>query len=146
MKATYMSLKSQFCWLFFVVPVAVQAQANYYRSTIFHNITVNEGLAHRTAHVLEQDKNGYIWIGTNNGLNRYDGRAMATYRWDIQDEYSLPDNRLAAIHAAQDGRLWLISGHGKLSWFEGAGKRFHNLQLKDPATQQQIWPAITTAS
>lgn len=128
-----------FCWLFFVVPVAVQAQANYYRSTIFHNITVNEGLAHRTAHVLEQDKNGYIWIGTNNGLNRYDGRSMETYRWDIQDDYSLPDNRLAAIHAAQDGRLWLISGHGKLSWFDGAGKRFHNLQLKDPATQQELY-------
>ncbi|PHN08580.1 two-component regulator propeller domain-containing protein [Flavilitoribacter nigricans] len=107
-------------------------QAEYYRSTIFHSITVNDGLAHRTAHDLVQDEDGYIWIATNNGLNRYDGRNMQTFRWDIRDTYSLPDNRINQLLLGNDRRLWIISGVGKLSWYDALGDRFINLNLKSP--------------
>lgn len=126
------------CLLVLMIPSWLTAQDSYYRSTLFHHITVNDGLAHRTAHDVAQDKNGYIWIATNNGLNRYDGRSMRTYRWDLQDEYSIADNRVSLIHTAQSGRIWIISGQGKLSWFEGTGEIFYNLRLKYPNENQEL--------
>lgn len=124
--------------MFFTVFNQLFGQTDYYRSTIFHSITVNDGLAHRTAHDLVQDEEGYIWIATNNGLNRYDGRSMQTYRWDIQDEYSLPDNRINNLLNSKDGRLWIISGQGKLSYHDGQGERFINLRLKLPGSIQEL--------
>ena len=107
------------------------AQADYYRQLIFQNITVNDGLAHRTAHSIVQDQQGYIWIGTNNGLNRYDGVSLKTYRWDISDSTSLPGNIIEKVFVSRKGHLWIIISPGQLCRYDAAHDRFQTIRKKD---------------
>jgi len=110
-------------------------QAEFFRRAVFHNITADDGLAHRTVNSIEQDRDGFIWIGTNNGLNRYGGKGMQVYRWDITEEFSLPDNRVLKLLESRSNRLWVISGNGTLSWFDPARDQFHTPHLTDSTIQ-----------
>ena len=48
---------------------------------LFHNLTVDEGLSHNRVNDICQDEMGFIWLATENGLNRYDGYEVKTYRY-----------------------------------------------------------------
>ena len=115
----------------------LSAQTGYYREFIFQNITVNDGLAHRTAHSIVQDHQGYIWIGTNNGLNRYDGHQMKTYRWDLSDSVSLPGNIITKLFVDSRGELWVLTSPGKLCRYMAARDQFNPIQSVDKKTSFQ---------
>ena len=63
----------------------------------FRHITLEDGLAQSSVNAIEQDAQGYIWIGTQDGLQRYDGYDFLTYRHDIGDPASLADNDVNAL-------------------------------------------------
>ena len=115
-----------FCLLlFFNGPCCLFGQSTYFRELIFQSLTVNDGLAHRTVHSITQDQQGFIWIGTNNGLNRYDGDKITTYRWNIDDSTSLPGNIIEKLYPGKNGRLWVITSRGQLSWYNHATDQFN---------------------
>lgn len=70
----------------------------------FHHFTTIEGLSHNTVFDIEQDQNGFIWIATGEGLNRYDSYGFKTYYSD-KSNYSIPSD---------DVRSLLVTGSGKL--------------------------------
>jgi len=116
----------------------ITGQPNFYREAIFHNLTVDDGLGHRTANAIIQDHDGYLWIGTNNGLNRYDGHHMTVFRRDIHHPFSLPGNRIAKLLISKEGRLWIITESGKLCWYESARDRFIPFHLTHREEIQRI--------
>lgn len=72
----------------------------------FGYITVNQGLAHSDAVDVLQDSNGFIWIATNNGLDRYDGYGIKNYQLPNANVNGLYNNRISDIHISENGTLW----------------------------------------
>lgn len=83
----------------------------------FGNITVEEGLSQATVETILQDKKGYIWIGTNDGLNRYNGYSFEVFREDKNNKDSIANNYILALEEDKDGNLWVgtIKGLSKIS-------------------------------
>ena len=88
----------------------------------FRHLGTEDGLVNSDVHALLQDATGYMWIGTDNGLQRYDGYRFVTWVHDPQDPGSLSQNIVTALAFTPDGTLWagtesaglesLGSGHG----------------------------------
>lgn len=74
--------------------------------------TVDNGLSHSEITYLFQDKSGFLWIGTKNGLNRYDGYTFTKYTSDINDNTTLSGNYIIKIFEDAQNNLWLVSTQG----------------------------------
>ncbi|MFC2089836.1 two-component regulator propeller domain-containing protein [Bacteroidota bacterium] len=77
----------------------------------FRNLSVNDGLPDNHITALMQDEYGFIWIGTRNGLARYDGIHLITYRQN-SDSLSLSDNYITDIAQGPDKRIWIATRNG----------------------------------
>jgi len=71
------------------------------------NFSTKEGLSQNTVYCFTQDNSGFIWIGTNHGLNRYDGHNFVKYFHDPQDSLSLSNNTITALENSKDGGIWV---------------------------------------
>ena len=89
----------------------------------FRHLGVREGLSQTIATSLAQDTQGFVWVGTQDGLNRYDGYGFRVYKHDRDDPASLPDNNVRRLLADSKGRLWIGSPSG-LARYDTATDRF----------------------
>ena len=85
------------------------AQTQYVR---FHYLGTEEGLTQAYVTALSQDPSGFIWIGTQDGLNRYDGYHIKTYKNNPNDTFSLPSNSITGLHATNNHYLWIAHERG----------------------------------
>lgn len=92
----------------------------------FRTFSTEEGLSQATARAIAQDSSGFIWIGTQDGLNRFDGHGFRVYRHDRSDPWSLAQNHVWAIQPDADGDLWIATQGGGLSHYDAALDRFEN--------------------
>ena len=89
----------------------------------FARLAVEQGLSQNTVQVILQDATGFLWFGTEEGLNRYDGYAVRVFKHDPDRPGSLPSNTITALHADQAGRLWVGTESG-LSLFDRQSETF----------------------
>ena len=91
--------------------------AEYPDNISFKNITIEHGLSQSTVETIYQDSKGYIWIGTNDGLNKYNGYTFEKYFHNIDNENSLSSNYIVDIVEDNDGFIWVstINGLNKLN-------------------------------
>ncbi|MDJ0837879.1 MAG: two-component regulator propeller domain-containing protein [Acidobacteriota bacterium] len=75
-------------------------------------LNVGDDLSHNDVRCLIQDRNGFIWMGSREGLNRYDGYNFKTIRHDPDNLHSLPDNFVRALLETGDGRIWIGTAAG----------------------------------
>ena len=59
-----------------------------------------------------QDSSGFVWIGTDEGLNRYDGHSNTVYRSNIFDEKTISGNRIWIVHTDQENTVWVGTDRG----------------------------------
>lgn len=85
----------------------------YAQQPVFRHYSVDEGLPSSEVYQVIQDKKGYIWIATNMGVSRFDGRTFKNY--DVQD--GLPENTVFEVYEDETGRIWFISFPFQLSFF-----------------------------
>lgn len=78
----------------------------------FQNLTVDDALSQSLAEYIYQDSNGYIWIGTNDGLNRYNGNEFKVYKNIKNDENSISNNMISSIVEDNDKNLWIGTDGG----------------------------------
>jgi signal transduction histidine kinase/ligand-binding sensor domain-containing protein/DNA-binding response OmpR family regulator len=81
-------------------------------------LTTHDGLSQNTVRCLLQDKRGFIWIGTLNGLNRYDGRKFIVYRPEYGNPHSISDNRIRELHEDKQGLIWVKTSEGRFHCFD----------------------------
>ncbi len=74
--------------------------------------TTDQGLSNDNITSFAKDKLGYLWVGTVNGLNRFDGRNFKIFRHDPDNENSIPNNLILGITVAPDGWLWISTDFG----------------------------------
>ncbi|MDP4269145.1 MAG: two-component regulator propeller domain-containing protein [Bacteroidota bacterium] len=93
--------------IFIFLPFGVHA--NGYK---FGHIELRDGLSDNQVNCIMKDRKGFIWIGTQTGLNRYDGYRFKWYQHDFKDKNSLTDNYVSSIQEALDGKLWITTRLG----------------------------------
>lgn len=96
---------------FLLLCAAVSVQARQYPFA-YIPITVRDGLSHPNVTALCQDSRGSLWIGTKNGLNRFDHRRVRMYSSRIDDLSSLPDKLINALFEGSGGDLWVLCESG----------------------------------
>lgn len=83
----------------------------------FEHISLQQGLSQTSVFSIAQDRKGFMWFATQDGLNRYDGYSFLVYRHDPQDSSSLSDNYVTALLVTRDGTLWAGTRGGGLNRF-----------------------------
>ncbi len=92
----------------------------------FSHLSVDAGLSQSTAFDIVQDCYGFIWIGTYDGLNRYNGYEIEVFR-TTSDTLSLPDNYIQALCIDSDGKLWVGTNSKGLCTYDYVTNKFNNL-------------------
>src|SRR5688572_368246 len=105
------------------------AQAPGLVSIRFQRLGIDEGLSQATARTLAQDREGLVWIGTQDGLNRFDGEDFTVFRRDQQDPRSLTDNHVTALLVDAAGTLWVGTQSGGLGRYDADAGNFHNFAV-----------------
>lgn len=78
----------------------------------FKHITNEQGLSNTTIETIFQDYRGFMWFGTRDGLNRYDGYQLVVYRYDAKDSTSISDNYIQYIYEDKKHNLWVGTTNG----------------------------------
>ncbi|MBS4060708.1 MAG: hypothetical protein KG029_09935 [Bacteroidetes bacterium] len=92
----------------------------------FEHINKNDGLSQGTVNAILQDNNGLMWFGTNDGLNRYDGKNMIIYRRNHADKSSLPNNNIISLGQDAYNRLWVGTMGSGLFYLDPVKNTFHS--------------------
>ena len=91
-----------------VLRISARNNENFY----FSNLNLKDGLSQISVLKIFQDTKGFIWFGTRNGLNRYDGSDFVVYKHDPKDSLSLSDNHIWALAEDKDRNLWVGTARG----------------------------------
>jgi len=94
----------------------------------FEHFTVAQGLSQNTVQCLLQDRRGFLWFGTRDGLNQYDGYSFTIYKPDPQNVQSVSDNRIESLYEDHLGILWIGTQYGGLNQFDPATETFQRYQ------------------
>ncbi len=89
----------------------------------FEQLSVDQGLAQESVLAIAQDRQGYMWFGSQSGLSRYDGYRMVVYKNIEGDKTSLVDNWVGELHVDSQGQLWVGTDNG-LDRFDAASQTF----------------------
>ena len=106
-------------------------------SLTFRRITAKEGLSGRIVFTICQDNEGYVWIGTDSGLDRYDGYNIVSYFHDNLDKNSVCNSCVTYIYESRDGRLWIGTSDG-LCTYDKASDSFLTIEGTSSMYVRQI--------
>jgi ligand-binding sensor domain-containing protein len=102
-------------WLSFILSFTVQwlfaQQPNFY----FNRITTQNGLSHNKVNCIVGDKRGFIWMGTDDGLNRYDGHNFTIFRNDPADSTTISGNIITDLLEDEQGIIWIATADGGIT-------------------------------
>jgi signal transduction histidine kinase/ligand-binding sensor domain-containing protein/FixJ family two-component response regulator len=90
----------------------------------FKHYTTEQGLSHSNVFAMLQDKTGFMWFGTDDGLNKFDGYTFTVFKNDPKDPNSLSNNQIIAIEEGADGILWIATYRGGLNQFNPVTGKF----------------------
>ncbi len=120
--------------LLFLIAWNLPAQAAP-RTLRFERLSVEQGLSQQSVLTILQDRRGFMWFGTQAGLNRYDGYRITAWRNDPDNPDSLPDNYVMASYEDAQGRLW-FGTKGGLARFDVATGKFVRYAAPDEASRR----------
>ena len=103
----------------------------------FQRISVGDGLSQAAVNVILQDRRGFMWFGTQEGLNRFDGNDFITFQHDPADPTSLSHDSVRAIVEDSDGVLWVGTDNGGLARFDETAQSFTHFR-HDPTNSNSL--------
>ena len=113
----------------FFVTVTLSATSDSGR---FEHLTLADGLSQGTAMDIIQDRRGFIWLATQDGLNLYDGHRIVVFKHDPEQPHSISSNMILSLCEDQDGSIWIgIAGTG-LDRYDPATGKFENFAYDNP--------------
>ena len=89
-------------------------------------ISTDNGLSHTTVLSIYRDEFGFVWIGTTDGLNRFDGHSVTTFRYDSEDDTSIKANNITEICGNGNGLIY-IKGQKCLISYDLRKERFKTI-------------------
>jgi signal transduction histidine kinase/ligand-binding sensor domain-containing protein len=126
--------------LLLLLNLPVDGQEDYVR---FKRLTINDGLSLSSVYCIYQDSKGFIWFGTEDGLNKYDGQSVTVYG-ATTDQYNILANKwIELIYEDKSGMIWLGS-RGGLTKYNPRNGNFSSLR-HDPSDPQTLSNDTITA-
>ncbi|WP_298313998.1 two-component regulator propeller domain-containing protein [uncultured Aquimarina sp.] len=132
-------MKYIYALLLFFISVVSIAQDNFYNK--FLHLFTSDGLSQSSVIAIHQDRLGLMWIGTRDGLNKYDGDNFTVYRNILNDSTSISNNDILSIQEDQEGYIWIGTYNGlnrydpKLNVF----KSYFHSSKKGSISDNTIW-------
>jgi two-component system sensor histidine kinase ChiS len=90
----------------------------------FERLSIEQGLSQSAVASIVQDRDGFLWVGTEDGLNRYDGYEFKIFQHSPKDPHSISDNHIKSIFEDSKGALWVGTLGGGLNKFDKASGQF----------------------
>jgi ligand-binding sensor domain-containing protein len=136
-----------------ILPLAVHGQ-NHHTSAVpslaaqsqnfqFEHLSTAQGLSDNNVKCIFQDSRGFLWFGTQNGLNRYDGYTFKVFTHDPQDSTTISNNSIWKIYEDRSQNLWIGTNNG-LNKFDHATEIFTRY-LHDPNDPQSLSEGVVRA-
>ena len=94
----------------------------------FNHLTTDDGLSQSTVLGILQDRKGFMWFATRDGLNKYDGYSFTVYKNILNDTSSLSSNIIRDIMEDKDGNLWIATWGGGVNKFDRRKQKFIRYQ------------------
>ena len=107
------------------------------RPLYFEHLTVRDGLSQSTVMSILQDSQGYLWLATESGLDRYDGYSIREYRRERGSAGGLANDYIWAIAEDAHGDLWLATDGGGVERWDRRTDRFQQFR-HDPLNPQTL--------
>jgi len=114
----------------------------------FIHLSINEGLSQSSAIAIHQDQLGHVWIGTRDGLNKYDGTKFTVYRNQVNNSNSISNNDILSIHEDSDGFLWVgtYNGLNKYNPKTDTFKRYFHNEKSTSLCNNTVWTIKTISN
>ena len=115
--------------IIFSLTCIIIASSNVFaqEQTSFRHYSVENGLSQNTVMAILQDSKGFMWFGTWDGLNKFDGYRFTIYKSRPGDLSNIPNNRIDYLHEDRWGNIWFQTYDGKFHRFDTKTEQFYNL-------------------
>lgn len=100
----------------------------------YERLSSELGLSQNMVNTVLQDSKGFLWVGTNNGLNRFDGYRFTTFRYDPFDPLSIPGSAVTCIIEDSRKWLWVVTEQG-ICWFDPQKEAFYPIPVASNANR-----------
>ncbi len=128
--------------LFFICIIIISTSHLKSQNLRFTNYTTKDGLSSNKVNSILQDKNGFIWIATEDGLNRYDGYEFKVFRNNPEDTLSLSDNNIWELFEDKSGDIWIGTNSGYLDRYDQKKNEFYKWLIKPEGKKEAEITAI----
>jgi signal transduction histidine kinase/ligand-binding sensor domain-containing protein/DNA-binding response OmpR family regulator len=117
-------LKHLFIFLIFLSPfVGISQQVR------FKHLSINDGLSQNTVFSISQDHDGFMWFGTKDGLNKFDGYSFTVYHNELNNSNSIDANYITALYTDSHGTLWAGTENGMVNRYLKSSDSFERIAL-----------------
>ena len=99
---------------------------------VLDRLTLSDGLANNSINDILQTHDGYIWIATKDGLNRYDGQNFKVFKHDPFDTNTVPENYVYCLLESRDSTLWAGTWGGGLCRYDPGDEGFYRVDRPEP--------------
>jgi ligand-binding sensor domain-containing protein/serine phosphatase RsbU (regulator of sigma subunit) len=113
-------------WFIVVLIFFISSLSSFSQNIKFKRINIDDGLSQASIKTILQDSDGFIWIGTQDGLNRYDGFHMKIFKNDYYDTLSLPSNDINYLFEGKNGVIYVGTNDGGFSVYNKSTEKFTN--------------------
>ncbi|WP_323026745.1 two-component regulator propeller domain-containing protein [Gelidibacter japonicus] len=112
----------------------------------FKHYSLTEGLSQSSVLCIFQDSKGFMWFGTRDGLNKFDGQNFTTYRHNSQDSTSISNSYIKSLIEDNQGNLWVGTMNGLNKYVANGNKfeRFKQSDGKNSISNNEIWDMVST--
>lgn len=115
-------------WLLLSTPLLAQTPQP---AMIFNHLRLEHGLSHQNVNAILQDRQGFMWFGADDGLNKYDGYRFTVYYPDFEDPNSLSSGTILALYEDRQGVIWIGTWGGGLNSLDPATGQFRRYQYQE---------------
>jgi len=143
-----MKLRNHLLFLFFnliISSVFGQIESREQKTLKFKHFSIAEGLSQSSVLEILQDNKGFLWFGTRDGLNKYDGHSFKTYRHNSVDPYSISNSYIRSLFQDEEGTLWVGTNYG-LNKYLSETDRFERISLpsnRSSGANTEIWDIVS---
>lgn len=115
--------------LCFLLTLFLQGKSQVPEQYAFTHYKPSDGLASNVVNNIVQDNAGYMWLSTNNGLQRFDGNGFVTFRSEAGNAAALPSDEVTQVFKDRNGRLWVATTTNKVGIFNTKNFKYTNVPI-----------------
>lgn len=108
---------------------------------VFSHLGKEQGLSSNQVNQIIQDKKGYLWFGTADGLCRFDGRQVKVFRFEANDPFSISSGEILSLKQSSDGVIWVGTREGFLNSYVPEEGKFYRYKVPrdEKITHTSVW-------